>query len=223
MMKSFKQYLSEGDVPIASTQREVKADLNDPVVIDELNRTLSLVTGSGCVNPYSGLVKVSKVLSTYGISLPQITYLPEPNGEEVFEVQQWGVHPGYTHRFDGTKDGISTNAGITPYQGVHQAAQDFGELLYVYFSWDMNVNGTYDVFAMVVDNEGLENVIQSEQTEEENEPLDEDLTKHERKLLYTQRKNKKLGIKPIPSKYIDKSPQGFRHPSLRSKLNPHKI
>ena len=165
-MKSFKQYIVEGGVPIVSTSREVKANLDEPETLDELNRFLAQVTAAGFVNPYSALQSVSKTLSTYGIVLPSVLYLPEPAGEEVFEVEQWGVHPGYSHKFtDHDELGIQTNPGIVPYQNVKGAAEENGESLYVYFTYEMNVNGTYDTFCMVVDEEGLETILATEEVE----------------------------------------------------------
>lgn len=169
-MKSFKEYLIEGGTPLVSTQREVKANLDEPETVDELNRFLAQVTAAGFVNPYAALQAVSKTLSTYGIVLPAVLYLPEPQGEEVFEVEQWGVHPGYSHKFDAQdKLGIQTNPGIVPYQDVKTAPEENDESLYVYFTYEMNVNGTYDVFCMVVDNEGLETVLATEATDYDDE------------------------------------------------------
>src|ERR1700722_14030997 len=98
-MKKFSEFLLEDDVQVVSTTRELEADLCEPENCDELNTTLRQVTASGFTTPFAGLTRVSKTLATYGIILPQVHYLPEPKGEEVFKVQQYGVHPGYTHTF----------------------------------------------------------------------------------------------------------------------------
>lgn len=172
-MLTFKQFLEEDTLPFASTQREVKANLDDPTTIDELNRYLAQVAAVGCVNPYGGLQNVSKVLSTYGITLPRVNYLPEPIGEQVFEVEQWGAHPGYNNYYNSTIDGIRTNSGIPiPYQAADDAARKSGEKLYVYYTWKMNENGLYDTFCMLVDKEGI-STIMGESFLEDLEPVNE--------------------------------------------------
>lgn len=144
MMKTFKQFMAEADDGrVVSTQREVSGDLSEPRVLDELNRYLAQVTGSGFVNPYMALEQISQTLSTYGITIPQVQYLPEPAGEKIFKVQQFGEHHGYSSDFASRMD---------------------DDPLHVYFSYQIDKKGIYEVFCVVVNKDGV-NTIMGEEVE----------------------------------------------------------
>lgn len=130
-------------------------DINDMAVVDAINRNISAITSSSIVTPYIALEKIRKILAYYKIFLPQTAFLEGDEGNEVFEISQFGEKSGVTNT------------------GEFKIKNDDG--LYLYFEWLTTDDGMIDVFAEIVDDEDLEELLadfEEEGEEEENDDSD---------------------------------------------------
>lgn len=130
-------------------------DINDEAVVDAINRNISAVTSSATVTPYIALEKIRKVLAYYKIFLPQTVFLEGDEGNEVFEISQFGEKFGVTN------------------DGEFKTKNDDG--LYLYFEWMTNDDGIIDTFSEIVDEDDLEELLadfDEEGEEEENDDSD---------------------------------------------------
>ena len=140
-MKTFKTLINELSlVPVVSLDKNT-ADCAKPETRNEINKNLRAVTAQGFANPYMALERVRKVLSGYGIELPQVQFHDEPMAVKVFPISQFGAKSG---------EAISTTGIIVPPTG--ESGADY----FVYFVFSPSSNGVYDAFAAVVDQEALE-------------------------------------------------------------------
>lgn len=130
-------------------------DINDEAVVDAINRNISAVTSSATVTPYIALEKIRKVLAYYKIFIPHTVFLEGDEGNEVFEISQFGEKSGVTN------------------DGEFKTKNDDG--LYLYFEWMTNDDGIIDTFAEIVDEDDLEELLadfDEEGEEEENDDSD---------------------------------------------------
>lgn len=130
-------------------------DINDEAVVDAINRNISSVTASACVTPYVALEKVRKILAYYKIFLPQTVFLEGDEGNEVFEINQFG------EKFGVTNDG--------------EFKEKNSDGLYLYFEWMTNDDGMIDIFSEIVDEEELDEILadfDDEAEEDENDDSD---------------------------------------------------
>lgn len=132
------------NVPVVSLSKDA-VDLNKPETRNEINRNLAAVLSGEFVNPYSGWLRVQKVLDMYSINLPKIIFANEEDGEEIVELQQFG------DRWGATIDGKITGPGGT---GEHQC--------FLYYSYEISDNGFYDTIAVVVDESKLNDLLSDE-------------------------------------------------------------
>jgi hypothetical protein len=114
-------------------------DINDDAVLDAVNRKLAGLTTKSCITPYIKLQKIRELLAYYNIFLPQTVFLEGDDGNEVFEISQFGEKIGMDN------------------QGVVKKKNSDG--LYLYFEWVTNEGGMIDVFAEIVDKEDLEELL----------------------------------------------------------------
>jgi hypothetical protein len=128
-------------------------DINDDAVEDAINRYLSAVTAKSVVTPYIALEKIRKILAYYKIFLPQTAFLEGDEGNEVFEISQFGDKMGMTD------------------DGEVKVKNDDG--LYLYFEWMMNEDGLFDVFSEIVDEEELDEILADFDEEGEDESNDD--------------------------------------------------
>lgn len=130
-------------------------DINDEAVVDAINRNISAITSNAIVTPYVALEKIRKVLAYYKIFIPQTVFLEGDEGNEVFEISQFGEKFGVTDT------------------GEFKSKND--DNLYLYFEWMTNDDGMIDVFAEIVDDEDLEELLadfDEEGEEDENDDSD---------------------------------------------------
>lgn len=140
-MKKFKEYLKEAGthgVPVISIEKN-HADLKSIMTMNELNRNLSQVSAVGFVNPYNALEKISKVLSSYGLTIPRVNILSEPGGTYVFEMQQYGNHTGWVPVVSGEINGVETIGKMMPHD----------QKISLHFSYNSNKDGVYECHASV--------------------------------------------------------------------------
>jgi len=140
-MLKFLEFVAEGcHVPVVSIDR-VEVDIEKEATRNEINKNLAAVTSQDFVNPYAGWVKVAKILSTYHITLPRITFKDADEGEEILAVHQFG----YKWGADGHGPVGSPN---DPEPAKY----------YLYFSYTSGEEGFYEIAATITDAEGLENL-----------------------------------------------------------------
>lgn len=140
-MKTFKTLVTELALVQTVSLDKNQADCSKPETRNEINKNLRAVTAQGFANPYMALERVRKVLSGYGIELPQVRSYDEPTAVMVFPVSQFGAKSG---------EAISTTGIIEPPTG--ESGADY----FVYFVFAPSSNGVYDAFAAVVDQEALD-------------------------------------------------------------------
>lgn len=94
-MKRFSNLWEEFDynVPIEKTQ----INLDDEDTVNELNRNLSLALQKDFLNVAGGLNASKKILSMYGIELPNLEIKNDRSGKFKIPVKQYEVS-GETHR-----------------------------------------------------------------------------------------------------------------------------
>lgn len=154
-MKKFKDYITEsydvetGQAMVAHERTShssasngienvrVRAQINQKlsVILDKDNRS---VPNNNILSPELGFERIRKILHSHGIDLPAILDLDPEEGEEVFEVNQFG----------------------TPY-GPLPSGQ-YGEIrpsFYLYVYYFLNDDGYYDFFAQIVDENELEDYV----------------------------------------------------------------
>jgi hypothetical protein len=116
---------------------KIRAEINRKlaVILDKDNRS---VPGNNILSPEIGFERIRKILHSYAIDLPAILDLDQEEGEEVFQVNQFG----------------------TPY-GPLPSGQ-YGEVrqpYYLYVYYFLNDDGYYDFFAQVVNENDLEDYV----------------------------------------------------------------
>jgi hypothetical protein len=150
-MKRFTEYLNE-DFDPAIFNHDGAISINDPTVMDAINSNLEVSTACTFRTPYNGLEEVRKVLAYYKIFLPKGMFLDQNHGNDVFEVSQFGEKMGMNNQ------GEVVTASDSP--------------LFVYFEWSLNEKGMYDVFAALVDQEELDEILADYDAEVEDDETD---------------------------------------------------
>lgn len=137
-MKRFTEYLNE-DFDPAIYNSDGGISIEDPSVVDAINSNLEVATACACRTPYNSLEEIRKVLAYYKIFLPKSIFLDQTDGNDVFEISQFGEKTGMND------------------QGEVVTANNSS--LFVYFEWSVNERGMYDTFACVCDQEELDNIL----------------------------------------------------------------
>lgn len=144
-MIKFGEFIAEGggiNIPTAIiTSGDV--NLKNKVARQELNRNLALACSGPCMNPYAGWLRVSKVLSIYGITLPKVIFHDLEEGEEIVHIDQFGA-----------KSGAELNGTVEKLNNLDEVQH------YFYFSYEMDDDGYYDIEAMISDEDELSDKIQ---------------------------------------------------------------
>ncbi len=164
-MKRFSEYIINEDFDPAIYNADGSISIDDPTVVDAINSNLEVSTSNDFRTPYNALEEVRKVLAYYKIFLPKGVFLDQNHGNDVFEISQFGEKMGMNN------------------QGEVVNAPDSS--LFVYFEWSLNENGMYDVFASVVNDEDLEEIMADyeSEVEDDEEDLNESIA-HKTKMLY---------------------------------------
>lgn len=160
-MIKFRDYLKEMVTAGMIGKYLVQAGINskgleNPLTRQTLNAQLSKTTGHSFITPYIALGAISRVLAYANIILPQYVFLNKENGEVVFDVNQFGRMDGV--ELDGTK-----------------VFNTFKEPYYVYFTYDLNEEGYFDVFAAIVNADELARLMNvGDETDDIVEELEEE-------------------------------------------------
>lgn len=156
-MIKFKEYIKEmvtaGTIGKYLMQAGINSKgLENPLTRQTLNAQLSKTTSHDFITPYIALGAISRVLAYANIILPQYVFLNKEGGETVFDVNQFGRMDGVN--LDGSK-----------------VVNEFKEPYYIYFTYDMNEEGYYDVFAAIVNSEELKRLMGSDDSDDITEEL----------------------------------------------------
>lgn len=146
-MKTFNAYILEGgyNVPVVSLSKD-EVDLSKFSTRNEINRNLSAELSSHFTNPYGGWMKIRKVLEMYSITLPKVIFHDAEEGEEVVAVSQFGGSWG-----------ADLSGSVTSPHTI----QD--EEYYLYYSYGIAHGGFYEAFAVITDEEGLNDLISDDE------------------------------------------------------------
>ena len=158
-MKRFREYLNE-DFDPAIYNSDGGISIEDPTVVDAINSNLEVATACSYRTPYNSLEEIRKVLAYYKIFLPKSIFLDQTDGNDVFEISQFGEKTGLNN------------------QGEVVTASDSS--LFVYFEWSVNEKGMYDTFACICNQEELDDILadfDSEAGDDINEEVMPDLKK----------------------------------------------
>jgi hypothetical protein len=146
-----KRYFKEDfDPAIYNSEGEISID--NPAVVDAINANLDAETYCSFITPYVGLEKIRKILAYYKIFIPKSTVLDQNHGNDVFEISQFGM-----------KMGMKDNGEVV--------TKDDSSLV-LYFEWSMNKRGMYDIFASIVDQDDLEEILSDYESEVEDDETD---------------------------------------------------
>jgi hypothetical protein len=164
-----------------------KVDINDPQVLAALNTELTEVTSANTQTPYIAWVKVQKVLALYHIHIPN-GFLEGTDGNEVIPLNQFGKISGQTN--DGQ---ITTNTEVS---------------LFLYFEWLMDEDGSFSIFAEVVDEKDLKEILADYDNETGEQEMNEERSEKRNAELMKTRLNI---LKKVGKKIDDKDPH-LAHP-----------
>ena len=146
-MKKFKEFLNEEMMPYAQTEKGFVGVDNGPVR-DNINIHLASVTARPHATPYHAMEMIRKVLAPFSIFPPQTNFLDGDSGHEVFQINQFGDKMGMTN------DGKVVVKNFDPY--------------HVYFEYQMNDMGSFDIFCEIVTEDELEEIMSDIEDEMEN-------------------------------------------------------
>lgn len=135
---SFKQFLEEEDSKAIVQTGINSKGLDNTVTKEIINSRLVAATNHSYLTPYIALGNVARILAYVGIVVPQYTFLNREEGEVVFDAPQFG-------------EVVGVNLDGTP---AHPKTQYF-----IYFSYAMNEDGYYDCFAVIVDIDELDDIL----------------------------------------------------------------
>ena len=144
---SFKDYLNEmnaGETYKYLARSGIDSvGISNPSTRQKINAQLAKTTEHTFLTPYIGLGAIARVLAYASIILPQYVIFNNDAGEVVFDVNQFGAVAGVN--LDGTK--------VVP---------EFEEKFFVYYTYEMNEEGTYDVFGALVNDVELADLMAAE-------------------------------------------------------------
>ena len=144
--------MSEEVSPFALTGKGI-IDIQDEDVRDNINALLNGVTMKNSATPYTALEHVKKVLANFHIFLPRTKFLEGDSGYDVWNISQFGDKVGMDN------DGQFKSSTQSPY--------------FMFFEWQMCDNGTFKVFAEIVNQEELDELMSD--VDDEFEESDDDM------------------------------------------------
>jgi hypothetical protein len=146
-MLKFKDFIVENghNVPVVSLSKD-EVDLNKAETRNEINRNLAAGLSRHWMNPYGGWVKAGKILSMYNIFLPKVTFNNDEEGEEVVAINQFG------DKFGANLDGTVTTDADPDMDGI-----------YFYYSYGIGDSGFYETYAVVTDENGINDLISDDE------------------------------------------------------------
>jgi len=89
-MKTFREFISEisYNVPVVSIDKN-QVDIDDENTVNELNKNLSIALSKDFSNSGEGLNAAKKILTMYGIELPEIDFKNKKEGSVSIPISQY--------------------------------------------------------------------------------------------------------------------------------------
>lgn len=137
-MKGFRDYLKE-EVDATEYVERGSKDFNNDAVRDNVNMLLTKAVSVCSITPYIAFEKVSKILAVFHIHLPKTAFLEGDHGFKTFRLEQFGQVMGMRN------DGEVVTKNESPYT--------------LYFEWKQNDRGMFDVFAEIVNDDELKDLL----------------------------------------------------------------
>jgi hypothetical protein len=132
------RFVREEVNPTSYVERGI-LDVDDSGVRDNINTLLTGAMSSCTLTPYIALEKVRKVLAYFHIHLDKVPFMEGDRGVQVFDVHQFGKLTGMKN------DGEVVTKVSQPY--------------FIYFEYQQNEKGMFDVFCEVVTQDELDDLI----------------------------------------------------------------
>lgn len=123
-------------------------DIEKPETKARVNSLLAQALEQSFITPYMAIERISNVLAKFHIPIPKTRFLEGDHGYQVFDVVQFG------HKFGMTDQG--------------EVVQKEGCSCSIYFEYQLNEEGTFDIFCEIVDEDELDDLL-NDVEEEENE------------------------------------------------------
>jgi len=142
-------------------------DIHNQETLDLANAAIAEVTDQVFANPYSALERVRKVLNIFSINLPAYRFMEGETGNTVFDINQYGIQSG----IDSNGEKI-----VTPDAD-----------LFLYFEYQLNTEGLYEVFGEIVDQDNLQDLL--DDYEDDVKPFEWNETDHTGDTNYDETEN----------------------------------
>ena len=155
-MKKFKEFVAEETMPFAQTEKGF-IGVEDPAVRDNINSLIAGVTHCKFITPYIALERISKVLANFHIFPPKQNFMEYDHGVVAVEINQFGSTVGMT------------NAG--------EVVTDTASPYYLYFEYEINDDGTFEVFSEIVTSDELDEILSDVDSEDDEEEMNEEVKK----------------------------------------------
>lgn len=217
-MSGFKQYINEDIYNITPITAAGSVDIRNPDVIDQINITLTKITGDKFITPYVAFEKVQKALAGYMIFPTKPLTLGGDSGLFTWPISQFGDKSG--QKDDGTMLKSVGIHGKDETHGPHTPGESFHggdeksiekkdeETHHLYFEYRLSDCGMFNIFTEIVDDDELEELLgdlEDEMNDEEEESDD------------LQEENLQELSKGKLRKYIDRSMSDWHHQDMTAK------
>ena len=184
-ISGFKQYINENIYNITPITAAGSVDIRNPDDIDQINTVLNFVTGDKFITPYVAFEKVQKVLAQYMIFPTKPPMFEGDSGLFTCPISQFGDKSG--QELDGTMVKSSGFHGKDETHGSHEPGESFhgdgeksiekkdDETYHFYFEYRLSDCGMFRIFAEVVNDDELEELLgdlEDEMNDEEEESDD---------------------------------------------------
>lgn len=179
-MKSFKQYINEETMPYAVTASG-SINIDDLAVRDGLNALLAGVTKDKFITPYIAYERVQKALANFLIFPPRPSFFQGESGMYTYPINQFG------DKFGQKEDGTFVRDGETlkdETHGDHPPGEETGKIqppdtnveekYSLFFEWRQSDCGMFNIFAEVVTQDELDDILEDLEAELNDDGEDED-------------------------------------------------
>jgi hypothetical protein len=216
-ISGFKQYINENIYNITPITAAGSVDIRNPDDIDQINTVLNFVTGDKFITPYVAFEKVQKVLAQYMIFPTKPPMFEGDSGLFTCPISQFGDKSG--QELDGTMVKSGGFHGKDETHGSHEPGESFhgdgeksiekkdDETYHFYFEYRLSDCGMFRIFAEVVNDDELEELLgdledeMNDEEEEDDEELNESRDDHEDKPRDFDRKSHEEKIAKMKSEF----------------------
>jgi len=133
-------------------------DIENPEVKTHANSLIAQAMESSFLTPYMAIERISNVLSKFHIPIPKSSFLEGDHGYKIFDVQQFG------HKF-----GMNDQGEVVQKDGCECS---------IYFEYQRNEEGSFDIFCEIVSPEELDDLLADIEDEESENDINEAAIPH---------------------------------------------